>query len=84
MAYQIYIRKNATGEVRVYSCPDLDWEEHSLGWWTEGNMGCDCNRHLCFERAGGREPAWNEGSCGETAYAALFAELADGSRIELY
>lgn len=25
-------------------------------WWTEGNMGCDCNRYLQWERGHGREP----------------------------
>lgn len=37
---------------------------HDVFWWTEGNMGCDCNRHLTFERAHGREPADEELVCG--------------------
>lgn len=38
-------------------------------WWAEGNGGCDCNRHLLFELAHGREPADDECVCGSDRYA---------------
>lgn len=47
--YIVYIRKNETGEIRQ-CLQNIEWEDHSLFWWTEGNMGCDCNRELEFER----------------------------------
>ena len=36
--------------------------------WTDGNYGCDCNRHLFFERAGGCESAGDECVCGADRY----------------
>lgn len=82
MEYKIAIRNNETGEIR--ECPqDLKWEEHTDFWWTEGNMACDCNRHLEFERAGGRKPEWDEGECGDEKYTALYAEFPNGKKITL-
>lgn len=87
MPYNVAIRKNATGEVRMAPM-DLDWFKpdgyDDMYWWTEGNFACDCNRHLEWERAAGREPDNDEGiECGHTAYTALYAELPDGTRIEI-
>jgi hypothetical protein len=92
MSYTVAIRKNATGEVRMYQC-DFDWDKgggHTdLFWWTDGNFGCDCNRHLSWLRAGGpgppEDPHWNkaEHKCGGTAYSVLYAALPDGSQVEI-
>lgn len=93
MPYKIAIKKNDTGEVRLHA-DESDWFEHDAEdgnrWlWTEGNFGCDCNRHLWWLRAGGPgpedDPHWNnaEHECGQNAYVALFAELPDGTRIPL-
>lgn len=89
MKYKVLIRKNATGEERFYSMDDIEWDESSEFWWTEGNFGCDCNRGSSFLRAGGPGPAddphWNSADfeCGDTAYTCLYAVLEDGTRIEL-
>lgn len=92
MSYKVAIRDNATGEVRI-GAYDFEWFKEDGGtddfWWTEGNMSCDCNRHLEFLRAGGPGPAddphWNnvEHACGDGAYSVLYAELPDGKRIAL-
>lgn len=50
----VHLRRAADGEVRV--CRDRAIRD---GWkfqWSDGNYGCDCNRYLYFERAGGVEP----------------------------
>jgi hypothetical protein len=75
----IYIRKEATKEVRTYTDPH-PWEAGSDYLWSDGNYGCDCNRHLFFERAAGHEP--NEDcECGEEAY---MLRIEDDSGKELY
>ncbi|CAN5816701.1 hypothetical protein BH20PSE1_BH20PSE1_01400 [soil metagenome] len=80
--YRVLLRNNQTGEERWFQDP-LPWEDHTEFMWTEGNYACDCNRHLSFERAGGREPADEEGKCGTERYTALYAEFPDGARVPL-
>lgn len=80
--YKVAIRKNETGEV-VMTEHDLEWTDGSEFWWTFGNMGCDCNRRLCFDRAKGIEIDPEAVECGETEYSALYAELEDGTKIPL-
>jgi len=76
MNYTVTIRDNTTGETRV--CPmECEWHEHSVFWWTEGNFSCDCNRRIVFD--GDVDAA----ECGHTRFSALYAELEDGSKIEL-
>lgn len=66
----VTIRREVDGLERVYRDTAIrdGWE-----WqWSEGNYGCDCNRHLFFERAGGSDPYADpayEGECGESRYA---------------
>lgn len=85
MNFTVALRKNETGEVRHID--GGEWEDHTLFFWTEGNFGCDCNRYLCFERAGGHDPTDEEddvhGDCGTDRYSMLYAEMADGSRVEV-
>lgn len=81
MGYVVRIRKNATGEIRY--CPqDLEWEEHHLWWWTEGNFGCDCSRDREFCRAGGENDDRHI-ECSEGLFSALDATLPGGKVIEL-
>lgn len=81
MAYVVRIRKNSTGEIRE-SIHDIEWTDSSEFWWTDGNMGCDCNRELEFERAGGREPDDDEDfACGTERFAVLSIRLLDGSLV---
>jgi hypothetical protein len=92
MSYAVLIRRNSDGEVRrceqktswIPKGPE-DISAPSLYWWTDGNMGCDCNRHLEFERAGGRDfaPGSPESVCGHGRYSALKAILPDGQEITL-
>lgn len=80
--YRVLLRNNNTGEERWHHT-DIPWEDHTWSMWTLGAYGCDCNRHLLFERAAGREPEDDECGCGSTRYTAVYAELPDGTREEL-
>lgn len=46
-----YIREKSTGNVRLVDY-DIEWATDPDGnaewFWSEGNNGCDCNRHLLF------------------------------------
>jgi len=78
MKYSVAIKENSSGIVRL--CPiGTEWDDWSESWWTEGNMGCDCNRYLCFERAGGNDPDVLVGECGHTRFKVLYAVLEDGT-----
>jgi hypothetical protein len=82
--YLVAIRHNSTGEIRMYRF-DMRWQDEdelSFYHWTDGNYGCDCNRHLFFIRAAGIDE-WEERECGSTEYSCLYAELPDGSRREI-
>lgn len=80
--YKVSIRKNQTGEIRMCEQP-YEFNDASEFWWTEGNMSCDCNRHLEFERAGGFDPGIDSRRCSENLYSALYALLPDGTKIKL-
>lgn len=46
--------------------------------WSEGNFSCDCNRHLFFERASGRDPAPGSDTCGDGAYRVTITDPDTG------
>lgn len=72
-----HIRDNATGHVREHRD---DYEDSSAVeyLWTDGNFGCDCNRHLFFCRAGGEE-ASEDVECGTERYSLVKVETKDGA-----
>jgi hypothetical protein len=74
------IRRNADGAVAVTEHDDIDPRYGTVFWWTEGNFGCDCNRHLAFEYAFGNEIEDDEEfQCGHEKYTLvelwLYGEL---------
>lgn len=80
--YKIAIRKNETGETRLYDFgKDCPWMEGSYGWLESGNYSCDCNRELAFERAAGREI--DDERCTDGRFSILYAEFPDGTRIPI-
>lgn len=82
MGYLILIRNNATGEERWRSC-EFPWDDASEFWWTEGNMGCDCNLFAEFARAAGEEPEGDDwGRCGDVRYTPIRADV-DGRIVPL-
>lgn len=52
------------------------WEEHEY-WWTEGNMACDCNRHLSHGRVRGDDESV-EHVCGERERYVIYVTHRDG------
>ena len=79
-SYTLQVRRTADGLVRECAGPETaPWSEGSLYYLTEGNFGCDCNRHLMFERAGGADPDIMGHPCGATRYSILSATLPDGT-----
>ena len=78
--YTVAIRKNDTGEIRLFRY-DMEWDDTSMYQWTDGNFSCDCNRKQFWYRAIGEEVEDHE--CGDTAFSVLYAELPDGTRIEI-
>jgi hypothetical protein len=79
---RVFIRRNADG-AEVEDMPN--WKPHYMTrdvyWWTEGNMSCDCNRHLEFERAHGRDLDAGDVECGHGLYSVRL-ELDDGTVVE--
>lgn len=80
--YEVYIRKNETGEIRVYhSDTGRDpWSGHDVSLWESGNCSCDCNRSAFFARAAG-EAGNIFDDCGETKYDVLKIVLDDGTEV---
>ncbi len=62
MKYDVHIRDTVTGETVVseYSIKNSKpaFDEYGLfqddSWWSNGNMSCDCNRSIEFDRARGK------------------------------
>lgn len=82
MGYKIKIRKNATGEVRIYDT-ECEWQGDGNIWLlTEGNFGCDCNCHDFFEQAGDKDE-WEECGCSEDKYTIIEAILESGEIVKI-
>lgn len=79
---KVLIRRNSDGRVVEYTgdaCKDT-----SVYQWTEGNYGCDCNRHIFFELSYDDNPDSDEEveieeiPCGETRYSIQMYDIATG------
>lgn len=81
--YKVLLLNTETHEERWVQ-ENYPWEEHSEYMWVDGNMSCDCNRHLCFEHAGGRRDSdelRDEAKCGDDKYNLIGFEFPDGERL---
>lgn len=79
MNYKALIKKLETGEERLIPI-DLDWSgESSEYWWTDGNMGCDCNRERVFEH---HNPEIHT-KCSEDRFFVPHVLLEDGQLIKI-
>ncbi len=68
---QVVIVRNSDGERRIDVPswkPCYTWSDEY--WWTEGNMGCDCNRALCWARIDG-DPDVVYVECGRSIYRVI-------------
>ncbi len=79
--FHVAIKQKSTGVVREYR-DDSGWDEGREYDWTEGNHGCDCNRHMCFQRAAGEAPSWDFPCDGEE-YSVLYVRLPDNTLVYL-
>lgn len=70
MTYRMRITETATGRSVEHDFPGAYSEYH----WTDGNMGCDCNRRTYFIVASTNQEwsAIDHGQCGEGAFSAEF------------
>lgn len=78
--YKILIKNNQTGETVDCSSKEDDSfferdEDSTEFWWSEGNMGCDCNRELHFYRYKGLEPEDTE--CSDDRFSVKITRLKD-------
>lgn len=78
--YDVHIRRNADGLVRVCLCPQK-WDSLYKNFWITGTYGCNCTRHLRFQRAGG-EPDGEIPPCGRGLYTVLKFVLPDGTEMK--
>lgn len=79
--YKVAIRDNQTGETKVVE-QAIEWFSHSHFFWTDGNFGCDCNRHDVFYGHSEEEDE-DEIPCGHERFTVLYAELPSGERITI-
>jgi hypothetical protein len=77
--YNVHLRNNETGEVRVYR-EDSVWNGTNEFMWSEGNFSCDCNRAMMFQRAIDEEQTWDH-DCGDQGYSVLRIVLPDGREV---
>jgi hypothetical protein len=80
--FHVAIKQKSTGVVREYRDDSGCWDEGREYDWTEGNHGCDCNRHMCFQRAAGEAPSWDFPCDGEE-YSVLYVRLPDNTLVYL-
>lgn len=73
---KITIRENATGREAIHHT-DYEWNEWQ---WTDGNFGCDCNRHLFFARAVGEDEN-EDPDCGDGRYTIVKVTTDEGVEI---
>jgi hypothetical protein len=70
---EVTLRKNETGEVRVFKCVDDDQFKDAIVFsWTENNFSCDCNRSLFWsDYSDEDENEDDEYPCGDTKFTLL-------------
>lgn len=71
----IVIRRNSDGKIRTAHWNNWrPWGgEASEYWWSDGNMGCDCNRAKLFWEAAGSpvDEPHDRHECGDDAFSVL-------------
>jgi len=65
MGYNVHFKRVSDGLISVRHY-DFEWDNDS--WWSEGNMACDCNRYLEFERGLGNNPEIEDIKCSNGEY----------------
>jgi hypothetical protein len=80
MLVDVHIRNNVDGETHIYKTSETtDLGVLDYGW-SDGNYGCDCNRHLFFWRAVGQEPG-DDMLCGDERYTVWITRQDTGELV---
>jgi hypothetical protein len=75
--YNVLIYDRLTNEQRTFR-NESPLAEHSVFHWSDGNYGCDCNRHIFFCRAADQD-APEDVACGDDRFVIDEIRLDDGS-----
>lgn len=69
MPATVTILDTETGKMATYEdkFPEGPWSKGDEYLWTDGNFGCDCNRHIFFAQARGEGSA-EERKCGDDRF----------------
>ena len=80
MHYSVVLRDRQTGECRQTSIGT--WTSDCKFWWTDGNFGCDCNRHYVFASG---SPVDEAPPCNHNnqRYTVEYVEFSNGDRVPL-
>lgn len=81
--YTVYLRSKATGAERGVEM-DGPWDDVAEYMWTEGNLGCDCNRELLFDQAAGIPTPLGGVRCSDGLFLIVKVVLHDGTELRDY
>lgn len=76
--YYAHLTDRDTGKTTRYEM-DVDWNDSSPFWWTDGNMSCDCNRGPMFSELEGQEFHCFPGDGSLNRFILNKIEFEDGS-----
>lgn len=74
----VEIRRNSDNVISKRIWENFEWHNGSTYWWSEGNMACDCNRALEFDRGVGTDEA-DEYKCGDGKYSVRITNSDTGN-----
>lgn len=81
--YTVYLRSKETGEERGVEM-EGPWDDVAQYLWTDGNLGCDCNRQLQFDQAAGKRTPLGDTHCSDGRFLIVKVVLADGTELRDY
>lgn len=71
MTFEVLIQRAADHALKTVYAGEWDGVDEASEWyWTDGNMGCDCNL--------GRQFGDKNAVCGNSAYRVIEFRLSDG------
>ncbi len=79
-AYDLTVRRKADGVTATTRGHFID-DDNARFMCSDGNYGCDCNRHLFFERGLGHTAECGSHPCGDKVYEYVSVTSVDGGRV---
>lgn len=83
MRYRALLREKSTGKEAWSEWMESEGYEYgsaealAIFMWTDGNMGCDCNRRRYFSDEG----CSDHGACGDSEFELVRLEKDDGTEV---